>query len=104
MSWLILFIAGLFEIVWATALKASEGFSKLLPSVIALLGTVASFILLSLAIKNLPLGTAYAIWTGIGVIGTVLIGIFFWSEPITLLKAIFLTMLLVGILGLEIVK
>ncbi len=78
MAWLILFIAGLFETVWAVGLKYTEGFTRLWPSVITAAGMVISLYLLSIALKQLPIGTAYAVWTGIGAVGTALIGIFFF--------------------------
>ena len=84
MSWLILLIAGIFEVVWATGLKFSEGFKKLIPSIITIATMVVSVVLLSFAIKKLPVGTAYAVWTGIGTIGIVIFGIFVFKEPATL--------------------
>lgn len=101
MDWLYLIIAGLFEVVWATGLKYSNGFTKLYPSLITIGGMLISFYLLSLATKTLPLGTAYAIWTGIGALGAVLVGIFLFHEPVNLPRIIFLCLILVGILGLK---
>lgn len=100
-SWIYLIIAGLFEIGWATGLKYTEGFSNFWPSVYTVLSMVASFILLSLALKTLPVGTAYAIWTGIGVIGTALLGIYLFDEPATIANAICITLILTGIVGLK---
>jgi quaternary ammonium compound-resistance protein SugE len=80
MNWLYLIIAGFFEVVWATGLKYSEGFTKLWPSVITVSGMIVSFYFLSLATKTLPLGTAYAVWTGIGALGAVLVGIFLFHS------------------------
>ena len=85
MCWLILFLAGLFEIAWAIGLKYSEGFTKLTPSIITIITMFISFYLLSLALKSLPLGTAYAIWVGIGTIGTVIAGIFLFGESMNLI-------------------
>ncbi|HLV18724.1 MAG TPA: quaternary ammonium compound efflux SMR transporter SugE, partial [Pseudomonas sp.] len=82
MSWLILFFAGLFEIAWAVGLKYSDGFTRLLPSVLTLAAMVISVVLLGWAMKGLPLGTAYAVWTGIGAVGTVIAGIFLFGESI----------------------
>ena len=79
--WLSLFVAGLFEIFWAVGLKMTDGFSKIIPSVITILGIIASFFFLSIALKKLPLSIAYAIWTGIGTVGTVIFGIFYFHEP-----------------------
>ena len=101
MAWVYLFIAGIFEIVWATALKYSHGFTKLWPSLITLGGMVVSFWLLSLATKTLPMGTAYAIWTGIGALGTVLVGILLLGEPAGALRIVFLGLIVAGIVGLK---
>jgi quaternary ammonium compound-resistance protein SugE len=101
MAWIYLIIAGVFEVIWAMALKYSHGFTRLFPSLVTLLGMVISFYLLSLATKTLPIGTAYAIWTGIGALGAVLLGILFFNEPVSLLRIVFLFLLLAGILGLK---
>ncbi len=101
MDWIYLIIAGMFEVVWAMALKYSHGFTKLVPSLITLGGMVISFYLLSLATKTLPMGTAYAIWTGIGALGAVLLGILLFNEPVNILRIVFLCFILVGILGLK---
>ncbi len=101
MPWIQLAIAGLFEIVWATFLKLSDGFTKPLYSIITLIGMVISFYFLAQAAKVLPLGTAYAIWTGIGAAGAVIIGIFFFREPVTCLRILFFCLLLTGIVGLK---
>ncbi len=102
MAWVYLIIAGIFEVVWAIGLKYSHGFTKLYPSLITLGGMVISFYLLSLASKTLPIGTAYAIWTGIGAFGAVLLGIFLFNEPVNILRIAFLCLILIGILGLKI--
>jgi len=102
MAWVYLVIAGIFEIVWAVALKYSEGFTRLWPSVITIVGTIISFYLLALAVKSLPLGTAYAVWTGIGALGAVLFGILFFHEPVNIIRFILLGMILIGIIGLKI--
>lgn len=101
MAWVYLVIAGIFEVVWAMGLKYSHGFTKLFPSLITLGGMGISFYLLSLATKSLPIGTAYAIWTGIGALGAVLLGIFLFKEPVNILRIVFLCLLLAGILGLK---
>ena len=101
MHWLILFAAGLFEVVWAVSLKFTEGFTKLLPSIITVAGTICSFVLLSLAMKKLPLSVSYAVWTGIGTVGTVLVGIFYFHESISLAHVICLIMIILGIIGLR---
>ena len=102
MAWFYLIIAGVFEVVWAIGLKYSHGFTKLYPSLITIGGMLISFYLLSLATKSLPLGTAYAIWTGIGALGTVLLGIVLFNEPLNFPRIIFLCLILIGIIGLKI--
>lgn len=101
MAWIYLIIAGIFEVVWAIGLKYSHGFTKLVPSLITLGGMVVSFYLLSLATRTLPIGTAYAVWTGIGALGTVLLGIFLFNEPAGISRIIFLCLIVIGILGLK---
>ena len=101
MAWVYLVIAGGLEVFWSTFLKLSEGFTKLWPSVWALIGIVASFFFLAQATKTLPMGTAYGIWTGIGALGAVLVGIIAFQEPVTAPRLIFLALLLVGIVGLK---
>ena len=104
MYWIILFVAGLFEVVWAVSLKFTEGFTKLFPSIIAIVGTILSFILLSLAMKKLPLSVAYAIWTGIGTLGTALVGFLYFHEVFSISHAICLAMILGGIIGLRLIS
>ena len=101
MAWVYLVIAGGLEVFWSTFLKLSEGFTKLWPSVWALIGMVASFFFLAQATKTLPMGTAYGIWTGIGALGAVLVGIIAFQEPVTAPRLIFLALLLVGSVGLK---
>ncbi|WP_150304660.1 quaternary ammonium compound efflux SMR transporter SugE [Pseudomonas saliphila] len=101
MSWILLFLAGLLEVVWAVGLKYTEGFTRLWPSIGTLLAMIVSFGLLSVAMKTLPLGTAYAVWVGIGVIGSALLGVFLFAEPITLGRVISLALILAGIIGLK---
>ncbi|QGU95394.1 quaternary ammonium compound efflux SMR transporter SugE [Clostridium bovifaecis] len=104
MKWLMLLIAGLFEMGWAIGLKYSEGFTKLIPSIFTIAGMIASFYFLSVALKNLPLGTAYAIWTGIGTVGTVTLGIILFKEPIDIIRLICIGFIVVGIVGLKVVS
>lgn len=104
MKWLVLVIAGIFEVWWALGLKYSEGFTKLVPSVLTVIGMIASFYFLSLALKELPLGTAYAIWTGIGTIGTVILGVFLFKEPIDLVRLVCIGFIVAGIIGLKLVS
>lgn len=101
MKWLYLVIAGIFETGWAVSLKHTEGFSKLWPSVITVLGMAASFYFLSLALKDLPLGTAYAIWTGIGTVGTLILGAVLFREAITLPQILCVALIAAGIIGLK---
>lgn len=104
MKWLVLVIAGVFEVWWAVGLKYSEGFTKLVPSVLTVIGMIASFYFLSLALKELPLGTAYAIWTGIGTIGTVILGVFLFKEPIDFVRLVCIGFIVAGIIGLKLVS
>ena len=101
MAWIYLVIAGVFEVVWAIAMKYSNGFTRLTPSIITFAGMVVSFYFLALASKVLPIGTAYAVWTGIGVVGAVAIGILFLNEPRSLARMICLALIIVGIIGLK---
>jgi len=101
MAWVQLIIAGLFEVVWATSLKYSEGFTRIMPSIITFAGMLVSFYFLSQATKSLPLGTAYAIWTGIGAVGSVILGMAIFGEPVTLVRIIFLLCIITGIMGLK---
>ncbi len=101
MSWLILIIAGLLEVVWAVGLKYTHGFSRLTPSVITLVAMVASMALLSWAMKTLPVGTAYAIWTGIGAVGAVITGILLLGESASPARLVSLLLIVCGIIGLK---
>ncbi|HOI87141.1 MAG TPA: quaternary ammonium compound efflux SMR transporter SugE [Lentimicrobium sp.] len=101
MAWLILFIAGLFETVWAVSLKYSDGFTRLWPTVITIAAMAVSLYLLALALKSLPLGSAYAVWTGVGALGAVIYGIIAFGESKDLLKLLFIAMILGGIIGLR---
>lgn len=102
MAWFNLFIAGIFEVVWSTALKYSNGFTKPAASVITLAGMVASFLFLAQTTKVLPMGTAYAIWTGIGAVGAIIVGIILFHEPVSTMRFVFLACILVGIIGLKV--
>ncbi|MGI4811936.1 MAG: quaternary ammonium compound efflux SMR transporter SugE [Janthinobacterium lividum] len=101
MSWFLLFIAGLLELVWAAGMKVSDGFTRFWPSAITLVAAAASFGLLAMAMRQLPLGTAYAVWTGIGVIGSFAYGIFFLNEPANALRLVSAALILVGLVGLK---
>ena len=101
MSWTILFLAGIFEIFWAVGLKYSDGFTKLFPTIFTIVTMIISFYLLSLALKALPIGTAYAVWVGIGTVGTVIAGIMLFGESVTLIRVISILFILIGIVGLK---
>jgi quaternary ammonium compound-resistance protein SugE len=103
-AWLILALAGACEIVWAAALKVSDGFTRLVPTVIAFGVGVVSVVLLGRAAKSIPIGTAYAVWTGIGAVGTAAIGIYFFGEPRTALRLACITLIVAGIIGLKILS
>jgi quaternary ammonium compound-resistance protein SugE len=103
MAWALLFVAGLFEIGWAIGLKYTDGFTRLWPSVWTGLAMVVSVVLLALAVRTLPIGTAYAVWTGIGAAGTVILGIVLLGEPATLLRLLFVGLIVAGIVGLKLV-
>ena len=104
MKWIMLFIAGLLEVCWAVGLKYSHGFTKFVPSIITILGMIGSFYFLSVALKTLPLGTAYAIWTGIGTVGTVILGIILFKEPLDIIRIVCIMLIIIGILGLKIIS
>lgn len=101
MDWFLLFIAGLLEVCWAVGLKYTDGFTKFWPSVATIVSMVASFILLGLAMKNLPVGTAYAVWVGIGALGTAILGIVLFGESAHMLKILSLILICAGIVGLK---
>lgn len=101
MPWFHLIIAGLLEIAWAVGLKQSQGWTRLWPSLITVAFMIASFFFLSLALRSLPIGTAYAIWTGIGAIGTALIGIFIFDEPRTAARLVCILLIISGVVGLK---
>ena len=101
MSWIILLFAGLFEVGWAVGLKYTDGFSKPLPTALTIAAMAISLGLLGLAMKELPLGTAYAIWTGIGAVGTALIGIFIFDEPRTAARLVCILLIISGVVGLK---
>lgn len=101
MSWIILFFAGLFEVGWAVGLKYTDGFSKPLPTALTIAAMAVSLGLLGLAMKELPLGTAYAIWTGVGAVGTVIAGIMLFGEAVTLLRIASVALIVCGLIGLK---
>jgi quaternary ammonium compound-resistance protein SugE len=101
MSWFLLLIAGLLEVAWAVGLKTSEGFTRLWPSVFTLVTAVGSFVLLALAMRQLPLGTAYAVWTGIGAVGAFVFGIVMLGEALTVARVASAALIVVGLIGLK---
>lgn len=101
MAWIILFVAGLFEIGWAVGLKYTEGFTRPIPTVLTAVSLVASMGLLGWAVKSLPLGTAYAVWTGVGAVGTAIVGMLLFKEPATAGRLVCLALIVSGILGLK---
>ena len=103
MAWSLLFVAGLLEIGWAIGLKYTEGFTRLVPSALTLASMAASVLLLGLALKTLPIGTAYAVWTGIGAVGTAVLGIALFGEPATALRLASIGLIVAGIVGLKLV-
>lgn len=104
MAWIYLLIAGLLETGWAIGLKYTEGFSRLWPSLATVAAMAVSFVFLSLALKTLPVGTGYAVWTGIGAVGTVILGIVLFGEPASLARMVCIGLIVAGILGLKLVS
>lgn len=102
MAWITLIFAGLFEIVWAYSMKMSEGFSKLTPTIITLIFMILSFGLLAYAMRTLPLGTAYTIWTGIGAVGSFLVGIFVLGEPASAMRMLAAVLIISGLVLMKI--
>ena len=101
MAWLLILVAGLLEVVWAVGLKYTEGFTKLVPSLITGAAIVASMLLLSMAARSLPIGTAYAVWVGIGAAGAAIVGMAALGEPVTTPRLLFLALLIVSVVGLR---
>lgn len=104
MAWFVLFLAGLFEIGWAIGLKYAEGFTRPGPTAFTIVSLAASMWLLALAVRTLPIGTAYAVWTGIGAAGTVVLGILLFKEPATVARLFCVGLILAGIVGLRLVS
>jgi quaternary ammonium compound-resistance protein SugE len=103
MAWIYLFIAGLAEMAWAIGLKYTEGFTRLVPSLLTVAAMIVSLALLALALKTLPVGTAYAVWTGIGAVGTAALGIYLFGEPATAARLASMGLIVAGIVGLKLV-
>ena len=104
MQWLMLLLAGVFEVSWAYAMKLSDGFTKLAPSIVTVVGYILSAVFLSVALKKLPLGTAYAMWTGFGIVGTTLLGFFIFHESLSLPQVICVLLIVFGIVGLKVLS
>ena len=104
MHWIVLFVAGLFEIGWAIGLKYTEGFSRPLPTVLTVGCMIASVVLLGHALRHIPVGTGYAVWTGIGTVGTAVLGIALFGEPATLIRLACIGVIVAGIVGLKLVS
>jgi quaternary ammonium compound-resistance protein SugE len=104
MAWVVLFVAGLFEIGWAIGLKYTEGFTRLWPTVGTLISVVVSMGLLGVALRTLPVGTGYAVWTGIGTVGTAVLGIILFREPATTARLFCIALIVSGIVGLKLVS
>lgn len=103
-AWIYLILAGIFEVAFASTLKLTENFTKLYPTLAFLVFASLSFYLLTKAVETIPMGTAYVVWTGIGAVGTVLVGIFFYSEPASFLRLLFISTLVISIIGLKVVS
>lgn len=103
-AWLLLLAAGLFEIIWAIGLKYTDGFSRLMPSIITIAAMIASVWLLALALKSIPVGTGYAVWTGIGAVGTAILGIVLFNEAASAARLACIGLIVVGIFGLKLVS
>lgn len=101
MEWIALLLAGLFEITWAVAMKYAEGFTRPLPSIITVVGYIASAVFLAIALKKLPLGTAYAMWTGFGIVGTAVLGVLLFHETMSITQVICVLLIVTGIVGLK---
>lgn len=104
MQWFYLILAGFFEVGWAIGLKFSDGFTKIIPSIFTVVTMAASLYFLSLSLKTLPLSSSYAIWTGIGTIGTVILGIIIFKEPISVVRIVCVLLIVAGIVGLKLVS
>lgn len=101
MAWVYLVLAGLFEVGWALGLKYTDGFTKVTPSVLTVIGMIGSFVLLGQALRVLPIGTAYAIWTGIGAVGTAILGMALFGEPRDVARILCILLIVAGIIGLK---
>lgn len=101
MKWVMLLLAGIFEVVWAIAMKYSNGFSILIPSIITAVTYILSAVFLALALKNMPLGVAYVMWVGFGIVGTAILGVLLFHEKLTLLQILSIILIIIGVIGLK---
>ncbi|MBQ6132927.1 MAG: multidrug efflux SMR transporter [Lachnospiraceae bacterium] len=104
MQWIMLILAGVFEVTWACAMKYSNGFTVIIPTVITIIGYLASAVFLALALKRLPLGTAYAMWTGFGIIGTTFLGVLLFNEKLSVPQVGCVILIVIGIVGLKLLS
>ena len=104
MAWTLLLVAGLFEIAWAIGLKYTDGFTRLVPSAITLVAMVVSVVCLAIALRTIPVGTGYAVWTGIGAAGTAILGVILFNEPLTAARVACLVVIIGGIVGLKLLS
>ena len=102
MEWFMLLVAGVFEVTWAYAMKLSNGFTRLVPGIVTVVGYILSAVFLSIALKKLPLGTAYAMWTGFGIVGTTLLGVFMFHEALSIPQIVCVVLIVGGIVGLKV--
>ena len=101
MKWLMLLLAGIFEIIWAIAMKYSNGFTVLIPSIVTAITYILSAVFLALALRHLPLGMAYVMWVAFGIIGTTILGVLLFSEKLTILQIISIILIIIGVIGLK---
>jgi len=104
MKWILLLLAGLFEVTWACAMKYADGFTNLVPSIITVVGYIASAVFLAMAMRQLPLGTAYAMWTGFGIVGTTVLGVLLFHENLTLPQILCVVLIVAGVVGLKLLS
>lgn len=104
MQWILLALAGVFEVAWAVAMKYSNGFTVIIPSIITVIGYIASAVFLAMALKHLSLGTAYAMWTGFGIIGTSILGVLLFGEKLSVPQVICIILIVIGITGLKLLS
>ena len=100
-AWIALIVAGIFEVIWAIGLKYSHGLTEIVPATVTLIGMIVSMALLSMAVRVIPVGTAYTVWVGIGTVGTAILGILLFKDPVTTLRLGFIILILLGVIGLK---